>query len=469
MIRQFIKFVTAIYMSLSWIFAPVFGGWPQTHEGGWAYGVAVDFCGDVIVTGSAAFDTLINVCTIKYDTDGKIIWTRASETNTIYSGQAGVVCDQHNNIIVGGCKYISPGYAYCTFKYNSDGTLLWSRTFADSLSQMESDITIDKHDNIIVTGTCIANYCTIKYDSTGTELWRKFFYNSGSSTSSPHLTTDAYNNVIISIRTCNLNKESYIVKYSSDGDSLWAIQFGSDSTDKPGPLVMDKNNNIVVGSVLFESDTSYKVYISKFNSVGTEIIREEYNSDQVGAPYSIAIDNDGNIVTAGIALRDSNYDYCVTKYTPDADSILWNKTYDKAQIEAAEAVAVNSQNEIFVTGATFLNDTTVAWLTLKYDANGNLIGVVEEKLILENPGNITVFPNPFLYSAVIKYCLPTKAQVSLKIYDITGRLVKTLVDGEKQVGNHNVNFDARNLATGIYFAKLVAGDYKSTKKLILVR
>ncbi|MBI4721703.1 MAG: CotH kinase family protein [Candidatus Stahlbacteria bacterium] len=79
------------------------------------------------------------------------------------------------------------------------------------------------------------------------------------------------------------------------------------------------------------------------------------------------------------------------------------------------------------------------------------------------------FPNPFAHSTTIKYHLPVKTEVSLKIYDITGRTVKTLVNGEKNAGSYSVNFDANYLTTGIYFVKLVAGKYKATRKLILAR
>ncbi len=78
-------------------------------------------------------------------------------------------------------------------------------------------------------------------------------------------------------------------------------------------------------------------------------------------------------------------------------------------------------------------------------------------------------PNPFLKSTSIKYQLPTKSKVSLKIYDVTGRCVKILIDDEKNIGYYKVKWDGEEFSTGIYFAKFVAGDYKSTKKLILMK
>ncbi len=88
-----------------------------------------------------------------------------------------------------------------------------------------------------------------------------------------------------------------------------------------------------------------------------------------------------------------------------------------------------------------------------------------QKLKLETE----ISPNPFIQSTTIKYHLPTKSKVSLEIYDITGRTVKTLVNEEKEAGSYNISFSAKELSAGIYFAKLVVDDVKKTKKLTILR
>jgi spore coat protein CotH len=79
------------------------------------------------------------------------------------------------------------------------------------------------------------------------------------------------------------------------------------------------------------------------------------------------------------------------------------------------------------------------------------------------------FPNPFNQSTAISYQLSAKSKVSLNIYDITGRMVRTLVDKEEVAGRHSVCFDARDLVSGVYFAKLTAGGDKKTRKLTIAR
>ncbi len=79
------------------------------------------------------------------------------------------------------------------------------------------------------------------------------------------------------------------------------------------------------------------------------------------------------------------------------------------------------------------------------------------------------YPNPFNPSTVIKYSVPTLTKVTIKIFDLLGREIKTLVDEEKTAGNYEVQFNASNLSSGVYFYRIQAGDFMQTKKLILLK
>ena len=79
------------------------------------------------------------------------------------------------------------------------------------------------------------------------------------------------------------------------------------------------------------------------------------------------------------------------------------------------------------------------------------------------------YPNPFNPSTSISYQLPANCFVSLKVYDVLGREVATLVNERQRAGNHNVRFDAAKLVSGVYFYCLIAGNFTATKKLILVK
>jgi len=79
------------------------------------------------------------------------------------------------------------------------------------------------------------------------------------------------------------------------------------------------------------------------------------------------------------------------------------------------------------------------------------------------------YPNPFNPSTTIQFNLPKSEFVELKIYNILGKKVSTLVSNKLNQGNHTYNFDGSNLASGIYYYQLAAGDYRQVKKMILLK
>jgi hypothetical protein len=83
------------------------------------------------------------------------------------------------------------------------------------------------------------------------------------------------------------------------------------------------------------------------------------------------------------------------------------------------------------------------------------------------------YPNPFNPSTVISYQLPVNSQVTLKVYDMLGREVATLVNGEMKAGSYSVPFNTSKgtlgLSSGVYVYRLEAGSFISTKKLLLMK
>lgn len=79
------------------------------------------------------------------------------------------------------------------------------------------------------------------------------------------------------------------------------------------------------------------------------------------------------------------------------------------------------------------------------------------------------YPNPFNPATTIKYQIPKLSHVTLKVYDVLGNEINTIVNQEKPAGNYQVEFDAGKLTSGVYFYQLKAGTFIKTKKMILLR
>ncbi|OYV87877.1 MAG: hypothetical protein B7Z63_01725 [Ignavibacteriae bacterium 37-53-5] len=79
------------------------------------------------------------------------------------------------------------------------------------------------------------------------------------------------------------------------------------------------------------------------------------------------------------------------------------------------------------------------------------------------------YPNPFNPTTVISYRLPEPGVVSLRVYDVLGREVATLVEGRQSVGNHEVEFNGSRFASGVYFYRLISGRFSETKKMLMLK
>ena len=79
------------------------------------------------------------------------------------------------------------------------------------------------------------------------------------------------------------------------------------------------------------------------------------------------------------------------------------------------------------------------------------------------------YPNPFNPSTKINYSIKNQGFVTLKVFDVLGREISTLINKEQPIGNYEVEFDASNLTSGIYFYRIQAGEFVDIKKMILLR
>lgn len=101
--------------------------------------------------------------------------------------------------------------------------------------------------------------------------------------------------------------------------------------------------------------------------------------------------------------------------------------------------------------------------------NGIEVQELEEGNSEKEEQLLTAYPNPFNPTTTIKFTLPQKADVSLRVFDLLGREVAELVRGEREAGEHQTRFDASQLSTGVYIYQLRVGNDIITKKMTLIK
>ena len=155
---------------------------------------------------------------------------------------------------------------------------------------------------------------------------------------------------------------------------------------------------------------------------------------------------------------------------PNVTSFDWTKYYvDITVPDDQNAIALSARIHIYsrFTGTVYFDN-------LEVQKVGSTTDVADGKII---PSKFEVFqnyPNPFNPSTTISYALPQNSFVTLKVYDILGREVKTLVNSEQVPGIHNMIWNGENnygskVSSGIYIYRVVAGNYIQTKKMILMK
>ena len=161
---------------------------------------------------------------------------------------------------------------------------------------------------------------------------------------------------------------------------------------------------------------------------------------------------------------------CVASGAAQTSTIPWHETAVGFAVSSSPATTlisvvgqnvvgvIQGKNTIIVNG--FLADTLL---------RRTVVAVVEQG---EVPKEYTLeqnYPNPFNPSTTIRFGLPRATAVCLKVYDLLGQEIVTLIDEEKPAGLYDIRFDASELSTGMYVYRLQAGDYVAAKRLMLLR
>jgi hypothetical protein len=131
------------------------------------------------------------------------------------------------------------------------------------------------------------------------------------------------------------------------------------------------------------------------------------------------------------------------------------------------AITLDKNENVVVTGSGS-GTGLYYFVTVKYIQGPNAVEQTDETI----PKDFALYqnyPNPFNPSTTIHFELPKETHVTLKVYNMLGQEMMTLVNENKDVGRYEVKFNASTLSSGVYYYRLVAGQFMETKKLILIR
>ena len=145
----------------------------------------------------------------------------------------------------------------------------------------------------------------------------------------------------------------------------------------------------------------------------------------------------------------------------------------KYEVDGVDANGTVASYTALILGTNSSSVTGITVEAMEIDiipANEVTIDIENEDTGLPTEFNISQnYPNPFNPTTQIEFAVPQTSNVTLKVYDVMGRLVQTLVDGNRSAGRYSVTFNANNLASGVYFYRMEAGSFVQMKQMMLIK
>jgi hypothetical protein len=250
--------------------------------------------------------------------------------------------------------------------------------------------------------------------------------------------------------------------------------------DEASAIALDGSSNVYVTGNSDSSGSSQDYATIKYDSSGNELWVRRFNcANGTDQPYGLAVDGSNDVYVTGTSECGgvTGLDYVTIKYHSDGDT-AWLRKYHgpvESGTDRAYALVADASGNVYVTGASEGSGTDMDYCTIKYFQTGS--EVEEETGDRERPSEFELsqnYPNPFNPTTKIEFTLAKSGSVTLQIYDVLGRKVRTLVSEELSSGYKSVIWDGKNnagedVASGIYFYQLKVGDFSQPKKMLLLK
>jgi len=445
-----------------------------------ARAVFVDAPGNVYVTGfCVGSSSTRDYATIKYNSNGDTLWVRKynGPGNNEDVANSIAVDDSGNVYVTGLSDDVGTFSVFATIKYNSNGDTLWVRRYngPGNGSNDASALAVDGSGNVHVTGYSYGSgtskdYATVKYNSNGDTLWVRRYNGPGNSDDdATSFAVDGSGNVYVTGSSYGSGTSYYdyaTIKYNSNGDTLWVRRYSGpeNGLDNASSLAVDGSGNVYVTGLSYGVGTSSDYATIKYNSNGDTLWVRRYNGpgNSYDKATSLAVDGSGNVYIT------CNSDGIVTVKYSSTGNEEWASHYGTDYPRFPYGIRVDKTGNVYVGGNTMISRSTSFYTTIKYVQTPTAV----EERSTSVPSNFSLeqnYPNPFNPTTTISYQLPISSKVTLRIYDLLGREVATLVNQEESAGWKEVEWDASSIASGIYFYKLQANNFIETKKMLIIK
>lgn len=489
--------------------------------------VSTDANGNIYLLGlSSRSGSWYDMALCKFDRDGVLHWSKTFElTPGGYDGFSFLAVDHEGSVVVcGECD--APNSLYrdiVTIKFDSTGNQLWVRTYNSPANSWDSPtgMQVDYQGNIIVVGRTASNsIIVIKYDRSGNELWKYGSTISGSPVLGP--VVDKIGNTYSLLSQDGSQGGVLLLMHSARGELCWTADWRvPQSSMLPMDIAVDRFGFVFLLSKLSSSGSPDVITVTKFSPLGRLLwtaTEEPPTGAQWGFSHRLLVDEAGRCVAAGsswsyppattrlemLALDDkgqkrwsssgsigeggvftiqhlrglSNGGYEVTatidgrelavvQYADDGHRLGIHSLPLSVFTPSIQMTAINPFGEMVLAGTRW-----GPWWSTAVVLRVGGFSVAGEVVPPFMAGTVRLeqnFPNPFNHSTLIHFALSMAARTTVSVHNSLGQTVSRLIDDDLPSGEHNIVWDARGMASGVYVVVVKAGAGQAAKKAMLLR
>jgi Secretion system C-terminal sorting domain len=440
-----------------------------------ANSVVLTNSGDVIAAGytqSYGLGRWGNAFIFKADSNGDSVWTRNFGWDGI-DVFADLVKSSDGMFVATGLTDTPNDFENIYLvKVDEDGNLQWEKNFGGPQKDVAQSLTNSTDGGLIITGVTKSfsvgeeDLFILKTTVNGDSLWFKTYGTTGNdggygiskTSDGGYIITGQYN-----------WSDMWLLKVDENGDTLWTKTFGGINYDEGISVIeTDDHGFIISGSTSSYGAGDLDVYVVKTDSSGNFEWQKTYGGSGYDEGRRIIKRDNGYLVMgstdSGVA---GEFDYFII-WTDENGDTVQTKTYgDTGEDRCYDVISVG--NDYFLIAGSDFNNTTLNDASLLLIYSGNNPSNVNPEFTPSGYNLADAYPNPFNPSTKINYSIPGSGFVSLKVFNVLGKEVATLVNEEKPAGSYQVDFNASGLASGIYLYKLQTRNFVETKKMILMK
>lgn len=428
----------------------------QTSDGGYA------LCGSVFTQNGS-----VGTWLIRTNPFGDTLWTKTYAGPPKMYESVFSETDDDGFIICGNLSE-SVNTDIVLTRTNSTGDTIWTRKLPNGTGNA---IALSEDGGYLIAGKQDSATLVIKTDENGYETWRKIYHPSGNTGTRSYANsieeTDDFGSVVIGncneYPTAGDTKSIFMIRLNSNGDSLWGkiynhvqYQLAMSGHQIPGGYIIcgqiDTNGSFI----------NTNAYIIRTDNTG-DTLWTKANGNYRGQYYgSLQQTNDGGFIACG-GLDDFDLQNVLLDKLDSSGGIIWSR-----QFPFTSGISVRQTTDNgYILGVRYVSPSNEYGLgMIKTDENGLLAGIGpssgdEDSWISANS------PNPFSEQTTITYRLDTKSPVTLEIFSVTGKLLKTLWEQPQTPGIHALTVHGADIPSGIYIYHVHTSDKTGIGKMIV--